>query len=89
MIVSTRRRAGFTLMEVLIVVVILGILAGISIIAVMGREKKAKKDLVRPLLAQIESACDFPRKANASKSSMKKCMFCSGACRSPICCPPE
>jgi len=37
-----RRRAGFTLIEILLVVVIIGILAGIGIPALSGKSEKAK-----------------------------------------------
>lgn len=40
--IRNRRRAGFTLIEILLVVVIIGILAGIGIPAISGKSEKAK-----------------------------------------------
>lgn len=52
------RRRGFTLIEVLMVVAILVLLAGVAIVAVSGSGEKAKIKLVRPLLSQISGALD-------------------------------
>lgn len=40
--IVNRRQAGFTLIEILLVVVIIGILAGIGIPAITGKSEKAK-----------------------------------------------
>ena len=55
---SRTRRTGFTLIEVLMVVAILVLLAGVAIVAVTGSGEKAKIKLVRPLLAQVGDALE-------------------------------
>jgi general secretion pathway protein G len=47
----TRRRSGFTLLEVLLVVVILGMLAALVVPNLMGTGEKAKIDLAKQLVA--------------------------------------
>ena len=55
---SSRRRKGFTLIEVLMVVAILVLLAGVAIVAVTGSGEKAKVKLVAPLLSQLSDALE-------------------------------
>ncbi|MCD6303776.1 MAG: type II secretion system major pseudopilin GspG [Planctomycetes bacterium] len=58
MTISRKRRRGFTLIEVLMVVAILVLLAGVTIVAVSGTGEKTKIKLVRPLLAQVSDALE-------------------------------
>jgi general secretion pathway protein G len=50
---------GFTLMEIMVVVVILGLLATIVIVNVVGRVEKAKVDLTKVKIKEIEKAIDY------------------------------
>lgn len=52
----SRRRGGFTLIEILIVVAIIGILVGVAIPAFMKSRTQARKQVCIENLAQIESA---------------------------------
>ncbi len=51
-----RRKAGFTLIEILLVVVIIGILAGIGIPALSGKSEQAKIAQAQANIKAIESA---------------------------------
>jgi len=54
----TRRRQGFTLIEVLIVIVVIAILATIVIPRLMGAGRKAKETQLRGNLKQIRDAIE-------------------------------
>jgi len=54
----TRRRTGFTLMEVLLVIVILGLLATAAIVNLLPTRRGAKIDITRTLIEQVASALD-------------------------------
>jgi len=56
--VSRTRRRGFTLIEVLLVLLILGLLATVGIMAFSGVREGAKVDSTKLLLAEIETALD-------------------------------
>lgn len=56
---ATRRRAGFTLIEIMAVVVIIGLLAGIVGVAVFGQLDKARVNTTQAQIKQIESALAF------------------------------
>ena len=47
---------GFTLIEVLMVIVILGMLATVAIVSLSGTREKAKIDTTRQLISSVESA---------------------------------
>lgn len=74
------RRRGFTLIEVLMVVAILVLLAGVVIVAVTGSGEKAKVKLVQPLLAQVSDALDrykldighYPTEEEAGLEALRK-----------------
>lgn len=52
------RRKGFTLVELLVVIVILALLAGIVAPKFFGQIGKAKRDLARPKMVPIQSAIE-------------------------------
>lgn len=53
---SSRRRRGFTLLEVLLVVAILGVIAAIVVPQLLGRQQKAMVDTTRASVSGLESA---------------------------------
>ncbi|CBL47054.1 General secretion pathway protein G [gamma proteobacterium HdN1] len=56
---SRARVSGFTLIEVMVVVVILGILAGLVVVSVAGNTDKARATAARSDLAAISQALDL------------------------------
>jgi len=53
---SRRKVGGFTLIEIMVVVIILGILAGLIIPRIMGRPEEAKRTKARMQMESIETA---------------------------------
>jgi general secretion pathway protein G len=53
-----RAGAGFTLVEVLLVILILGMLFGVLIVAIMPAREKARSDTTKLLLDQVENAME-------------------------------
>ncbi len=53
-----RRRGGFTLIEVLLVLLIIGLLAGVAIFAMGGAQTDAQIDTTRAKLVEIENAIE-------------------------------
>jgi len=49
---------GFTLIEIMVVVIILGLLAGIVLPKILGREEEAKVSAAKVQIKSIESALD-------------------------------
>ena len=56
---NAKRRSGFTLVEIMVVVVIIGILATIFIARVMGQGDKARVRMTKALLTQTASQLDI------------------------------
>lgn len=77
---TNRRQAGFTLIEILLVVVIIGILAGIGLPALSGHGEKAKIAQARGNMVAIASAIqiyemnngDFPTNLDGLLDSSKQ-----------------
>ena len=53
---SRDSRAGFTLVEILLVVAILGILAGVAVIGIGGKTKKANIQATRTSISVVQTA---------------------------------
>ena len=62
--ISARQQAGFTLIEIMVVVVIIGILAALVVPQVMGRPEQAKVTVARGDLKAIASALEMYRLDN-------------------------
>jgi len=58
MMQARKRASGFTLIEVLMVIVILGMLATVAIVSLRGTREGAKEDTTRRLLEQVANALD-------------------------------
>jgi len=73
-------RGGFTLVEILLVIAIIGILAGVFIFAVGGTQDKAKKDTTALLIKQVDGALrrykldigDYPGDADGGLDALVK-----------------
>lgn len=61
---SRNRQRGFTLLEIMVVIVILGILASLVVPNLMGNKEKADKQKVISDLVALESALDMYRLDN-------------------------
>ncbi|NHB56718.1 type II secretion system major pseudopilin GspG [Acinetobacter shaoyimingii] len=71
---NTRRlnqQAGFTLIEVMVVIVILGVLAALIVPNVMGRGEKAKVDTTHITLKSVAGALDQYKLDNNKYPSMQ------------------
>ena len=60
-----RRRSGFTLVEIMVVVVIIGLLAGIAGPQIMARLEEAKRTTARTQIRNFEQALDMYRLHNS------------------------
>lgn len=61
---GTRRQAGFTLLEIMVVVTILGLLAAFIVPNVIGQGDKAKVDLAKANMSAVANALDYYRMDN-------------------------
>ncbi len=59
MVRSRRKRQGFTLVEVLVVVVIIGLLAGLVVPRIVGRGEEAKRTATSVQISELEQALDL------------------------------
>lgn len=55
---KSKRTAGFTLIEMMVVIVIIGILAAVLITTISGRADKAKFEATKAKMAQISMKCE-------------------------------
>jgi general secretion pathway protein G len=53
------RRAGFTLIEMMVVIVIIGIVAGLLIQQLSGRADRAKVEASKAMISQVSQAIDL------------------------------
>jgi general secretion pathway protein G len=53
-----KREEGFTLIEIMVVVIILGLLAGLVLPRILGQEEKAKVEAAKVQIRSLESALD-------------------------------
>ena len=53
-----RNQKGFTLIEIMVVVIILGLLAGLVLPRILGQEEKAKHEAAKVQIRSLESALD-------------------------------
>lgn len=53
-----RSQAGFTLIEMMVVIVIIGIIAGLAIVQLSGRADKAKVEATKAMISQVCMALD-------------------------------
>jgi general secretion pathway protein G len=53
-----KRQGGFTLIEIMVVIIILGMLAGLVLPRILGQEEKAKLGVAKTQIRALESALD-------------------------------
>ena len=74
---KTRKRKGFTLVELLVVIVLISLLAGTVGPKLLKQIGKAKKDLARPKMTAIESAIDtFYLNCGVFPSNLEELLYC-------------
>ena len=66
-----KKQSGFTLIEVMVVIVILGVLAALIVPNVMGRGEKAKVDTTKITLNSVANALDQYKLDNGRYPSMQ------------------
>ena len=53
-----KRQSGFTLIEIMVVIIILGLLAGLVLPKFLGQEEKAKVEVAKTQIRALEGALD-------------------------------
>ncbi len=53
-----KRQQGFTLIEIMVVIIILGLLAGLVLPKFLGQEEKAKHEVAKTQIRALENALD-------------------------------
>lgn len=77
---TASRRQGFTLIEVLLVIAIIGVLAGVFIFAIGGQQDKANRDTTALLVKQVSTALQrykldighFPTEEEGGMEALRK-----------------
>lgn len=77
-----RSRKAFTLIELLIVIAVIGILAGIVVFSVTGAQKKSRDNTRKTDIEQIKSALEMYKQANGAYPE-SGCSDNSAGCYSP------
>ncbi len=54
-----KRRSGFTLVEIMVVVIVIGVLAALIVPTFLGRAQKAKRSVAKQKIGTIESAINL------------------------------
>jgi len=62
--VIMKQQKGFTLIEIMVVIIILGLLAGLVLPKFLGQEEKAKREVTKTQIRSLESALDAYRLDN-------------------------
>jgi len=55
---NMHKRAGFTLLEMMLVVVIIGILAGVAVFSISGQTENARRETTKASLRMLKSALE-------------------------------
>ena len=63
---TRQKQTGFTIVELLIVIVVIGILAAITVVAFNGVQERARKSKIDTDLSQIQKAINAARINNDS-----------------------
>ena len=72
MLNEIRKQRGFTLIELMVVIVILGVLAGLIIPRIMGRPEEARRMKARVQIESIETALKLYKLDNGSYPSTEQ-----------------
>ncbi len=55
---NRKQQKGFTLIEIMVVIIILGLLAGLVLPKFLGQEEKAKREVAKTQIRSLEQALD-------------------------------
>lgn len=73
-----KNKSGFTLVEIISVIVLLGIVVGITVPTVMITSNNIKKKTLETKIDNIEKAAVLYGQKNRNKFNKTSCTFCSG-----------